>query len=162
MREPTAVLNFLTAHRKPEIQGADIWADCSLSWHRHLFWSYYEKYEAKLTALVCPSQRRGRSTGISCPVKAEVLLEWHVPQPMLVSQSTLCAAPGCCWAWPAPLLTLDWSLGCSALSVCWKSVLQVLEVTQFTWPLESETGKCQFRSSHGGAIYLQVLSPGLF
>lgn len=47
-------------------------------------------------------------------------------------------------------------------SLMWKSVLQVLEVTQFTWPLESETGKCQFRSAHGGAVYLQVLSPGLW
>lgn len=103
----------------------------------------------------CPSQRHRRSAAIYCPVNAEVLLEWHIPQEMaVVSQSTLCAAPGCCWIWPAPLLTLSWSLGCSALS-CGKVC------SRFTWPLESETGKCQFRGSHGGAIDLQVLSPGL-
>lgn len=61
-------------------------------------------------------------------------------------------------------LLLLWHLAealCSALRVVWKSVLQVAKVRQFTWPLESQTGKCQFRSSHVGAIYLQGLSLGL-
>lgn len=112
----------------------------------------------------CPSQRHGRSTAIYCPVNAEVLLEWHIPQEM----STLCAAPGYCWMWPAPLLTLSWSLGCSALSVMWKSVLQVhmalgvrdwkMSVQGFPWRSHWFAGAVTwfFTSSWIVSVFLQL------
>lgn len=105
----------------------------------------------------CQSCRRRRSTRICCSWSGTFQSGWWCHRAQ-------CAAAGCFWTWPAALLTLSWSLGCCLFSVsCRKVCSRVCRWGSSHGPQVSllMDGKCQFRSSHGGPVYVQRLSPAL-
>lgn len=117
----------------------------------------------KLSLWCWLSQAAARgSSGIHCPVNAEVLQEWHIPHiPWLMAGVTEHTV----------LVQESLNVACSSLDTQLKPwVLFSLCLVEKHAPGSKgetvhmalgATGKYQFRSSHWGMIYLQVLSPGL-